>query len=228
MKKKWVLIGIALLLVISITACEVNEANNEINDENLKNGDKTEVKIEEEYELTEDGVIEPEFARKIIEQTAGKLIQAIGDKDAETISEFVHPVKGLRFTPYTFVSLGEDMVFSKEEVKDFFNDQNVYLWGLYDGIGDEISLTPSEYYEKFIYSNDFKNADEVGYNEVLSSGNAVENQFEVYETPIIVEYYFPGFIPEDGGTDWKGLRLVFEQYENEWKLAGIIHSQWTI
>jgi len=56
----------------------------------------------------------------------------------------------------------------------------------------------------------------------------IENQFEVYENPIIVEYYFPGFKAKFGGMDWKSLRLVFEKYKDNWKLRGIIHNQWTI
>lgn len=224
MKRKIFLLGIAILLVMSITACAVNEGN----EKSLENGDNSEVINEKEYELTEDGIIEPVVAQEVIEQTADKLIQAISDKNTETISEFIHPVKGLRFTPYTHVSLEQDKVFSKEEVKNFFKDHNVYVWGHYDGKGDEISLTPSEYYEEFIYSKDFKNAEKVGYNKVLSSGNMLENQFEVYENPIIVEYYFSGFDLKYEGMDWKSLRLVFEQYENDWKLVGIIHNQWTI
>lgn len=120
------------------------------------------------------------------------------------------------------------MVFTKEDMKRFFDDTSQYLWGHYDGTGDEIRLTPSEYYGRFIYSEDFKNAPQVGYNEVLSFGNMLENQFEVYESPIVVEYYFPGFDPDYEGLDWKSLRLVFEQYEDDWKLVGIIYNQWTI
>lgn len=59
-----------------------------------------------------------------------------------------------------------------------------------------------------MYSADFINAPEIGYNEVLSQGNMLENQFEVYHNPIIVEYYFPGFNPEYEGLDWQSLRLV--------------------
>ena len=213
MGKRLLLIGLALVLVMGVAGCELNGGS-------MTTG--------EGYQLTEDGIIEPGSAKGIIEQSADRLIRAIGDKDAKTIAEFVHPTKGLRFTPYAYVSLEEDVVFSKEEIMDFFEDENVYLWGIYDGRGNEIHLTPSEYYEEFIYTKDFKNAEEVGYNEVLSGGNTIENQFEVYENPIIVEYYFPGTVPEYGGTDWKGLRLVFEQYEGEWKLVGVIHSQWTI
>lgn len=196
-----------------------NEENNQ--DGIIDYGDET-------YELTEEGIIKPEVAEKLIKETSDKLINAISSKDAETISEYVHPVKGVRFTPYTFVYLEQEVVFNKEEVKNFFKDKEIYVWGFYDGIGDEIKLTPSEYYEKFIYPEDFANAEKIGYNEVLSFGNAMENQFEVYENPIVVEYYFSGFNPEYEGMDWRSLRLVFEQYEGSWKLVGIISNQWTI
>lgn len=166
MKRKLFLMGIATLLVMSLTACAVNEGN----EKSPKNGDKSEVINEKDYELTEDGIIKPVIAQEVIEQIA----------DTE-----------------------EDKVFSKEEVKNFFEDPSVYLWGHYDGRGDEISLTPSEYYEEFVYSRDFKKAEKVGYNEVLSSGNMLENQFNVYENPIIVEYYFSGF-----DLKYEGIELV--------------------
>lgn len=181
-----------------------------------------------QYEYTEEGIIKPEIARQVIEETADKVITAIKEKDAGKIAEFVHPQKGVRFTPYTYVQVESDLVFEKEEMKGFFGDQKEYLWGHYDGTGDEIRLTPEEYYAKFVYSADFAQAEEIGYNQVLSYGNMLENQFEVYENPIVVEYYFPGFDPQYEGMDWKSLRLVFEEYEESWLLVGIINNQWTI
>lgn len=182
--------------------------------------------IHEEDETKD--IIKPEAAKEIIKEIADKVINAISNKDAETISEYVHPEKGVRFTPYTYVSVENDVVFNKEQMKNFFKDENTYLWGYYDGIGEEIRLTPGEYFEKFIYTADFVNAEKVGYNEVLSSGNAIENQFEVYDNAIVVEYYFSGFKPEYEGMDWQSLRLVFQEHEGSWKLVGIIHNQWTI
>ncbi|KNY25836.1 BsuPI-related putative proteinase inhibitor [Pseudobacteroides cellulosolvens] len=200
-------------------------------EENGETIDKNHLTTVIEFELTDDvnkDIIKPELAEKIIKDTSDKLINAISTKDAESISQLTHPVKGVRFTPYTNVSLKNDLVFKKEDIKNFFNDEKVYLWGSYDGSGDEISLTPGKYYEKFIYPVDYKNAEQVGYNKVLSSGNMIENQFEVYDNPIVVEYYFSGFNPDYEGMDWKSLRLVFEQYEGTWYLSGIIHNQWTI
>lgn len=182
----------------------------------------------EGHGLNEEGVIKSDIAKKIIEKTANGLIDAIKNKDAEAIADYAHPVKGVRFTPYTTVSTENDMTINKEEMINFFKDEKIYIWGYYDGSGEEIKLTPSQYYEKFIYSEDFMNASEIGYNKVLSSGNMLENQFEVYENAIAVEYYIPEINPEYEGIDWQSLRLVFEEYEGDWKLVGIIHNQWTI
>ncbi|NLM36604.1 MAG: hypothetical protein GX202_00575 [Firmicutes bacterium] len=176
----------------------------------------------------ESKIISSAEAKAMIANTATAVMQALGAKDAEKLAEYVHPVKGVRFTPYTYVDTERDLVFTSNDIRNFFNNQRRYLWGYYDGSGEEIMLTPGEYYERFIYSADFINAPQIGYNQVLSSGNALENQFEVYENPIIVEYYFPGFDPAYEGMDWQSLRLVFEKYEDEWRLTGIIHNQWTI
>lgn len=224
--KKIIIIFMAVLLAAGSSGCiyvKINDQEKEIK-EDEKKPENNEVK----YELNEEGIIKTEYAKEIIEETAAELINAISDKDFEKVSEYVHPEKGVRFTPYTNVSVDNDVVLSQEEVKNFFNDKTTYIWGHYDGRGDDISLTPGEYYDEFIYSEDFKNAEAIGYNEVLSSGNMVENQFEVYQNAIIVEYYFPGFNPDFGGADWKSLRLVFEEYEGTWRLTGIIHNQWTI
>lgn len=177
--------------------------------------------------FTDDNKVSETDAMKIIEATAEQLIQAISEKDTSVISEFVHPVKGVRFTPYLYVSQENDTVIDKDEIKGFFEDLKEYLWGYYDGSGYEIKCTPSKYYEEFIYSSDFQNATEIGYNVGLSIGNSIENQYEVYDYPIIVEYYIPGS-NDYMGMDWESLRLVFEQYEDSWKLVGVIHNEWTI
>jgi hypothetical protein len=178
--------------------------------------------------ITWEGALAPEQAEKIIKETAASLIKALSTKNADAIADLIHPTQGVRFTPYTYVSLTSDLVFSQKEMRSFFDDQKVYLWGHYDGSGEPINLNPSQYYEKFIYAEDYANTKQVGYNKVLSSGNALENQFEVYNNPIVVEYYFPGLNPDYGGMDWRSLRLVFESYQNDWKLVGIINNQWTI
>lgn len=101
------------------------------------------------------------------------------------------------------------------------------LWGAYDGTGEPILLTTMEYFKKFVYDKDFANASQISYNALLGSGNTLENQFQVYSDSIIVEYYLPGD-PKYEGIDWSSLRLVFNNYGNDWYLIGVIHNEWTI
>jgi len=234
--KKIISIFLCILIALSLISCDSSSKEpNDINtpDNGIEENNKGPEIVEEDkeniqYEYTEEGIIKPEIAEKIISNTSQEVIMALKDKDMEKLSEYVHPVKGVRFTPYTYVSLESDVVFTKEEIKGFFEDDRKILWGYYDGSGEDILLTPREYYDRFVYSEDFANAEEIGYNTVLSFGNALENQFEVYENPIVVEYYFPGFTPEYDGLDWRSLRLVFEEYNNKWYLVGIINNEWTI
>lgn len=224
---------VVLCIVISafVWGCTGEQPNDPLGKEPVgQEGNKNEVIVEDisKLERTEEGIIVPSQAKEVIENTAKEAIKAIRDKDFMALAELAHPEKGVRFTPYTHVSTEQDQVFKPEDLKDFFQDDKVYLWGYYDGSGEEMKLTPAEYYEKFIYSSEFINPEKIGYNEVLSFGNMLENQFEVYEDPIIVEYYFSGFDKKYEGMDWQSLRLVFQHHAGDWKLVGIIHNQWTI
>ena len=226
MRNKLIIGIMIIILMLSVTACGTEQLPD--NDEKMSEKGNGHVTNSIEYEYTEEGLIKPEIAEEVINKTSDQVIKAIKEKDMAVFSDSVHPDKGVRFTPYTYVSVEDDIVFTKEELSGFFANENKYLWGQYDGTGDEIRLTPDEYYKKFIYSADFAAAEQVAYNEVLSFGNMLENQFEIYENAIVVEYYFPGFEAKYEGMDWKSLRLAFQEYEGTWYLVGVIHNQWTI
>lgn len=163
---------------------------------------------------------------------AGKIVHALRDQDWETIADAVHPDKGVRFSPYTYVRVGEgedaDLVFSAEELIGLPEDETVYHWGTFDGSGEPINVTFAEYYRRFIYDADFAWAYAVGFNQVIGRGNTINNVTEVYPQAQVVEYHLPGTDPQFGGLDWRSLRLVLEQVGEMWYLAGIVHDEWTI
>ena len=139
----------------------------------------------------------------------------------------MHPEKGVRFSPYTYVEVDKDIVITSEEIKTLPDNGKVYAWGYYDGIGDPIELTFEEYLAEFIYDYDFLNADEVIYDRQYDRGNTINNVFEVYEGSHILEYYYKG-TPEYDGMDWRSIKLVFEEKDGTWYLVGVVHDQWTI
>ncbi len=148
---------------------------------------------------------------------------AMRDKDAEDLNELIHPEKGLRFSPYAYVDINNNLVFNDLD----FTSEKKYTWGNYDGKGDEISLTLSEYWDQFVYDKGFTHAQKIRNNEVVGTGNTTNNVFEAYDQAITVEYYYPGTSEYDQ-MDWASLIISFEKYEDEWYLVGVTHNQWTI
>ncbi len=158
---------------------------------------------------------------------AAVAVEALRDRDMAGLAALAHPERGVRFSPYAFVS-ESDVVLTPAQLQTAMDDPTTYLWGAYDGTGEPILLTFAGYYERFVYSHDFAAAPRVGYNQIIGHGNTINNCFEFYSGAFVVEYHFPGFDPAYGGMDWVSLRLVFQREGDVWYLVGIIHDQWTI
>jgi len=156
------------------------------------------------------------------------VLETIRDNDFGSLSEVVHPGFGLIFTPYTTINLATDRRFSVAEVQEFATNTTTYIWGVQNGTGELISMTPTEYLEHFAPAEDFLEASIVGINKIVRTGNALENIEEIFPEASFVDFHLPGS-EEDiyGMDDWRSLRLGFEEYEGELKLVVIIHSAWT-
>jgi hypothetical protein len=244
MKRKFTVILLLFALILTSSACaslqpnERNISDIEKQDSNGAAQDKGKAEDKNTDKITQnsvpdykDDVLEEdteEYIKSIIEDRATNVLTAIKNYDAGKLADAVHPDKGVRFSPYGYVDVDNDLVFTAEEVKNLANDSKTYLWGYYDGSGESIMLKFSDYYKRFIYDADFLNAEQVGYNKVLGHGNTLNNSFDVYKNSIIVEYYFSGFDPQYEGIDWRSLRLVFQKKDDIWYLVGIIHDEWTI
>ena len=170
----------------------------------------------------------PSQAERTIAAVSRAAVTALGDRDFEGIATLVHPVDGVRLSPYGFVDLESDKVLSPDELVAAAADPTRYLWGHYDGTGEPISLTFSEYYQRFVFDADYATAEQTGYDTQIGSGNTINNIADVYPGAITVEYHFSGFDPDMQGMDWRSLRLVFSRYTGKWYLVGIVHDEWTI
>ena len=164
-----------------------------------------------------------------MEITPEMTLQYIAERDIETLAGCFEE-SGVRLSAYLYVT-DKDLVFTADEFTSAYESENRHVFGYFDGTGDPIEMTLSEYYERFIYDVDFtavsKNAmpDE---NTIYSHGNTINNISEYYEDCVFYEYYLEGTNPDYGGMDWRSLTLVFKETENGLKLVGIIHGEWTI
>lgn len=168
----------------------------------------------------------PLSSEQLVLDRSAEVIAALRDRDMITLSHYVLPQSGLRFSPYAAVK-DTDQVFPADEVAGLMADPTVYTWGAYDGSGKPINLAFTDYFSKFIYDVDFANAPQLALNHRLGVSTTLDNSAEYYPGAMIVEYYFPGFDPQYTGMDWRSLRLVFMEDNHTWYLVGIIHDQWT-
>jgi hypothetical protein len=165
---------------------------------------------------------------------AAQAVLALRDRDLDRIADLAHPVKGVTFSPYTYVrplqgAPGEaDLVFSASQIRSLWSDSTVYSWGNFDGSGDPINMTFQDYYARFVYDVDFAQPEVVGFDETVGRGNTINNIATVYPLAVTVEYHFEGFDPQYAGLDWRSLRLVLEEYGGDWVVVGIVHDEWTI
>ncbi len=160
-------------------------------------------------------------------ETADQVIQILAKGDMTRLASFVHPQKGVRFSPYTYVR-EDHQVFMPDELAGMMDSGQVFLWGSYDGSGKPIEMTFEAYYEAFVYPVDYASPEEVGVNEEIGVSSMTNNIEDFYPQSQFVEYHFSGFDPQYGGLDWTSLRLVFLQEDGVWYLVGVVHDGWTI
>jgi len=159
---------------------------------------------------------------------AYSVLEQIRDDDFLALSQVAHPELGVVFTPYSTINLSTDRRFSADQIAMFDTDTTTYMWGVYNGSGEPMLLTPTEYFELFIPAESCLNASVIGVNQLVRSGNALENIADVFPNALFVDFHMPGSqedTPED--YDWSSLRLGFEEYEGELRLVIIVHSRWT-
>ncbi len=160
------------------------------------------------------------------EEFANLVVHALKNQDMNQFSQSVHPSKGVRFTPYSYVQ-STDLTFSSQQIAVIMSDSTLYHWGEYDGSGDPLDLTFADYFARFIYDQDYAQPEQISTNQRLGQGNSIDNSAQFYPNATIIEYHFSGFDPQYEGMDWRSLRIVLEQYNGQWFVVGIIHDEWT-
>ncbi len=234
-RKDFLFIIIILMLTFALSGCTSNL------DTNLKNELETKNKVistlEEEKQKLENRIAELEeeqetepvpTSQNSLLQTALNVVEIINDEDMQTLSNFVHPTKGVRFSAYGHINMSTDIIFTNTQVTGLTNDTQVYTWGSYDGSGEHINQSFADYFDEFIYDETYEKPNMIGNNISIAQGNIINNIADAYPNGEFVDFHFTGFDPQYEGLDWSSLKLVFEEDNGTWYLVGIVHDQWTI
>ena len=166
----------------------------------------------------------------ILLKTTQTILTLLKNKNYPAFANYIHPVEGIRFSPYGFVDTAHDIKLSKQK---FINEagqsiQDMIVWGEFDGTGDPIKMTLNNYMQRFVYDVDFVKPEKRSVNEFIGGGNSLNNLELVYKNCDFTESHFSGFDKKYGGMDWKSLRLVFKVRNRKFLLVGIVHDEWTI
>lgn len=158
---------------------------------------------------------------------AREVASALQDRDLKRLEEWIDPVRGVRFAPYAHLDEKAETAWLPDRLPSF-KDTRTFVWGAYDGSGEKIELSFRDYFEKFVYDQDFADAPDISVNKLLGKGNTAFNVQDVYPGASYVEFHYPGFDGKADGQDWESLILVFTPSGQDWRLCAIVHSQWTI
>ncbi|MBM6926753.1 hypothetical protein [Pseudoflavonifractor phocaeensis] len=175
----------------------------------------------------EENPLDPTDDQQLLDR-AGQVLEALKEQDYAALSSLVHPIRGVTFTPYSTVDLSCNLTLDQRQIAGLGQDETIYLWGVFDGSGKPIQATGSQYFQRYVFNADYTAAPTMAVDQVTISGNALENVAAAYPDGRFVEYHFPGLDPEKNGFDWCSLKLVFEIWENQWYLVGLIHGEWTV
>ena len=159
--------------------------------------------------------------------TAYYVLQALKNHDYAVLASMVHPQRGVTCTPLSTISPGADRVLTQDQVKNLTNDIGVYTWGTLDEQGTPISMTIQQYFAQYVFDTDYTRASLIGIDQIMISGNALENISQVYSDCRFVDFSVPGRKETNQGLDWRSLKLVFQSDGSCWYLVAMVHGQWT-
>jgi len=154
-------------------------------------------------------------------------VAALKTSQFDALAAAICPGKRLGYSPYARnLSRLSVTSFTPRQVAGFGTSVQTFLWGKYDGSGDDIRLTPRAYHAKFVYDVDYQT---VARERVLSVAELRKNAelaalARAYPGTQALVYRYAGK-QELGFKDARELILVFQQRDGPWCLRGIAHSE---
>ncbi|MGF9911271.1 hypothetical protein ABEX47_12925 [Paenibacillus ehimensis] len=95
----------------------------------LQPGPFSQIVSGEEPGPRDSGTVSPAEAQKVIAKQAEAVIAALKHRDMKQLQRYVHPEKGVRFSPYATVDVNHDLVVKAEQLPALLQDKTVYTWG---------------------------------------------------------------------------------------------------
>lgn len=171
--------------------------------------------------------IKTQTVRERVLTRSKDFLTAIKHRNIDQAISFIHPTKGVRFSLYGYVDSAKDKVFTRAQIKQYYNTNVKFTWGAQEGSGTPIVMSLKDFIAQYTYNHDFAAAPQVNYDTYEGASSTLNNVKEKYPNSHIVQFRFPAFDPQYGGLDWQAIRIVMEEYRGEWYVVGIVKDEWT-
>ncbi|WP_020616589.1 hypothetical protein [Paenibacillus daejeonensis] len=234
MNKRKLKFGAAILLMsVMLAACGQNEApagessgagntptNPPVNQEEPPADNGNEAPNEATDPVDDTNGEEPDWGDEGMPPTALEsattVLRALKSGNMETVANWAHKDKGVRFSPHGTVNVETDQNIDADELAGLMSDDETRVWSSAGDGQDAIEMTYAEYHEQYVYDKDYE-AVEPTENE--TQADSIGNLLEVYPAD---EYSYVEYYAADGSSL---IRLVFEKIGPDHALAAIIHDQ---
>ena len=175
--------------------------------------------------IKETTVISSDEAKLILKDRGLSVLKAIKDKNMELLSNFVHPVKGVRIS--LFISKDKnDLLFNRNEIKNFFNDNESYFWGYNIFTSEPINENKTTMFFQLIFQ-DYTKAVKITYNDPTDKHGYLETYEQDYPGSILLECFYQEEDSKYPDFTWRAKRITFEKYEGEWYVVAFNKAFWT-
>jgi hypothetical protein len=166
-------------------------------------------------------------SQQTLKQQSLRIQHALASGDYASITNDIHPIRGVRFSMYAYIRPETDKTFSRDQYTQYLQQSKIgFTWGEKDGTGDLLITPLPIYLDTWVDGKKF-NSENIRVNELTNNGNSINNLKEIYQASDVVEFYYKG-TDEYAGMDWRVLRLVFDEYQGKRYLVAIINDQWTV
>jgi hypothetical protein len=162
-----------------------------------------------------------------IHASAVDVLNALKNKDVTKLWQLISK-DWVRFSAYSNVNVGSDVVFKIDDFKETLQSQKEYTRWTQDWSGDPIVMTFDNYRARYIYNGNYVTEWTAYINTKVQRGNTINNIYDIYTWNAIIEYYIPGKSKLYENMDRKSLTLVFDKESGIRKLKAIIHGERTI
>ncbi|WP_026908683.1 ankyrin repeat domain-containing protein [Paucisalibacillus globulus] len=176
--------------------------------------------------------LELHYKKPGVMEPANEVLDILANGDMNELATYVHPEKGVLFAPFLQLTSTpmyeqhEPITFHANEIPTLLQDEEVYHWGDHAASGLPIEMTPAEYFDSYVYAK--QEPDAIYVNQQYLSGPEffTDNVRGMFPDAHMVQYSFDETV-EGEELSWMQLTLIFEEYDGEWKLVGIMHNAWT-